>query len=805
METVLQDFRYGVRSLMKSPSFAAVSTITLALAIGVNTAIFSLVSVVIFSDLPMGDAETVALIRSSNPYVGHEREPLSYPDFVDLQQQASSFEALTAMEGAGWILTGDGAPQRVQGNRVTANLMEVWRLPPAAGRAFLPEEGAPGGPNVVMLSSGFWRRRYGSSPDAIGSSIRLDGIEHTIIGVASPKIEFADLAEADVWAPLQLGTGDRTRDERTLFVAGRLAPGVSGGAAAEEIARLGQRLSEAYPENEDWEYRSQLVREGLIDDEAKLILTLLVLSVGFVLLIACANVANMLLARATTRSREMAVRSALGARRVRLVRQLLTESFIVAAVSALAGLFLARAILNLMVWITAGREEFFIMAEMDEHVLAFTLIVTILAPIIFGLLPALRTSGDDVASTIKEGSVRSGGGRKSARLRSFLAAGQVSLALMAMVLAVLFVRTVMVTEQEEWGMDIEGVMTVQVELPESDYGDDGAIRQFYLDAASRFSSVAGVQAAGFATGRPSVENGPVREFEIEGRVAGHDLERSMADLYSVSPGFLELMGVPLMRGRDIGVQDTEAAVPVVLVSDEAATRFWGDDDPIGQRLRVGAAETDPWLQVVGIVADVRSSGDDLRPEPTLYVPFSQRPARQAILFARTSTEPTGVAPALSAAIWEVDPNLPIDDSRTMERVYRDGQGTTFALLTLFVTFALFALLMSAIGIYGVMSYMVSQRTGEISIRMALGAEIGKVQRMVLWQGGRIVLLGGLLGLAGAALLARAVRSLMFGISTLDPVTFLGVPAVLIVVALIANYVPARRATRIDPMRALRQE
>jgi putative ABC transport system permease protein len=805
METLLQDIRYGVRSLLKNPSFAAVSTTTLALAIGVNTAIFSMVSIVVFADLPMGDPETVVLVRNDNAFSAELTDDLSYPDFLDLREQSRTLDSWTAMEGAGWVLTGDGPPVRLSGFRATPNLMDVWQQPPVLGRGFLEEEARPGAPKVALLSHGFWGRQYGSSPDVLGSEIRLDGEPYTIIGVANPKLEFADMAEGQVWVPMQLGPEDRERAQRTMLVSARLRPGVSDQEATQEIAGLGQRLSETYPENREWTYQASLVKDSLLDDEARLILALLVLSVTFVLLIACANVANMLLARSTTRAREMGVRAALGARRIRLVRQLLTESFMIAVVSALAGLVLAKSLMNLLVWITAGREAFFTMAELDGHVLGFTLIVTVLAPVAFGLMPALRTSNGDVTGAIKEGGARSGGGKKASRTRDLLASGQIALALMAMVMAGLFVRTVMVSEQQEWGMDIANVMTLEMDLPDTEYADDGAIRQFYASVLARSSGVAGVESVALTNRRPSVEFNPTRIFEIEGQLTASELEQPRARYFTVSPAFLELMEIPLVRGRGIGVQDSEDAVAVAVVSAETAERFWGDADPVGQRIRVGGGEDAPWRQVVGVVADVRSNGENLEPIPTLYVPFAQVPSRRAVVLARTRVEAASVAPTLSAEVWAVDPNLPIDDTRTMERVYEDNAATTYALLTLFVIFALFALAMAGIGIYGVMAYAVSQRSSEISIRMALGAEVGKVRRMVLLQGGRIVALGGILGLLGALLVARALQSLVVGISSLDPVTFLAVPAVLLLVALIANYVPARRATSIEPMGALRVE
>jgi putative ABC transport system permease protein len=806
METLVQDLRYGIRTLIKSPGFAVVSTATLALAIAVNTAIFSLVNAIVFADLPMEEPATVTIFRGTNVQLNVEYGRFSLPEYLDYREHNRSFEGLAAWTADRWILTGAEEPIRVDGYRVTDNFLDVWRIGTVAGRKFLPEETTPGAPPVAMLSHGFWTRHFGARPDVIGSTIRLDGREHTIIGVLSPKLEFANLAEAELWLPLNWVRSDATRAERNVSVTGRLLPGVTVAQAQRDVAAIASRLADEYPAtNRGWEPLVLTAMDSLLNDDSKTILLLLVITVGFVLLIACANVANMLLARSTARSREMAVRAALGARRIRLIRQLLTESFVIAVAAAATGLAMSRSLMWVLVWITQERERAFQMAVLDGNVLAFTLIVSLIAPLAFGLTPALRTSKEDVSESLKQGSLRTGAGRSGQRTRSFLVTAQVSLALMLMVVAGLLVRSVINLEQRELGFEPAGVLTMRITLPETKYETDEQRRQFFRDVTGRLATLPAVQATALTTERPAVSSGPNQAFAIAGRSYADDLERPTARSVTVDPSFLSLMRIPIIRGRGFTAQDTEESFPVALVSQEAARRYWANEDPVGQRIRIGEDDAAPWVQIVGVVADVRSNQDIERPDPQIYSPFAQEPRSAMLVMVRSLGNSEMLIEPVRREVWAVDPDQPIDDVRAMEQALYDSESSRYALLTLFVAFAVFALLMAAIGIYGVMSYAVSQRTGEISLRMALGAKTGHVRKMVLGQGVKLIGIGAAVGLLGAVLIAQLLSSLVFGISRLDPVTFVGVPAVLAFVGLLANYLPALRATRIDPMSALRVE
>jgi putative ABC transport system permease protein len=512
----------------------------------------------------------------------------------------------------------------------------------------------------------------------------------------------------------------------------------------------------------------------------------------------------MLLARATVRSREIAVRTALGAQRGRLVRQLLTESFTIAIAAAGIGLLMSRGLMQLLVWITQGQQLFFVLAELDRTVLAFTLLISLITPLAFGLLPAIRASRADAGRALKEGSARSGSGRESSRLRGILVGAQMSLALMLMIVAGLIVRSVINQQQRELGFNPANLLTVELTLPEAKYSGDQAITQFYrelMEGASGLPDVAGVA---LVSHLPAIFVGQNRSFEIESQPVVDELQRPAAHVNVASANYTELMGIPLVRGRSFAAADAEQSFPVALISLEAAERYWPEKEPIGERIRI--RENDPWVQIVGIVGNVRpDDNNDERPSPQIYLPFQQNARPDMYVLVRSGGGPLALAASVRQEVWAVDPNQPIDETSSMEQALFDSDSTTYALITLFIAFAFFALCMAAAGIYGVMSYAVSRRAGEIGIRMALGATASDVRRMVLASGGKLIAIGGVIGMGGAALISRLMSSLVFGISTLDPLTFVGVTIVLAAVGLFANYVPARRATRTDPMVALRAE
>jgi predicted permease len=803
METISQDLRYAIRSLVKTPGFAAVSIVTLALAIGVNTSIFSLVSAIVFADLPMQESETVAVVRGINPELDIDQGSVSPADFLDLRERQTSFASLSALTEGQWVLTGGDRPVRVSGLRITPGTFDVWRLPPVLGREFAPGEDELGASQVAMLSHGYWQDRFAGSPDVLGETLTLDGREHIIVGVAHPKLEFASFSSTQVLTPLVLERAGADRTSRHLFVSGRLAPGASQEGATAEMRRIGETLADEHPSaNRGWALWSAPVMESLIDDQGNTFLLLLQLTVGMVILIACANVANMLLARATARSREFAVRSALGAGRRRLVRQLLTESLIISVSAAALGLGIAAALNRGLIWISAGTEPAFLMAELNGRVLAFTLLVSLVAPVVFGLLPALRASRAGPAAALRDG--RSGdGGRAGKRTRGALVTAQISLALTLMIVAGLLTRTVIAMNTRPLGFDPSGLLAATVELPEAVYEDPEAVRVFYAEAREAVASLQGFGPVELTDVLPGAEFGTRRSLEVEGVVQPEGRAAPTAFFNTVSHGFFDMLGLPVRGGRGFTDADDATSMPVVVVSREVADRFWSGEDPVGRRIRV--AGSDEWLQVVGVVADVRSSGESEQPAANLYVPHAQDRQRVMHLLSRYQGDPATAAGPIREAVWSIDSDVPLESVRTLERAQYEQAASSYALLSLFVIFALFALVMAAVGIYGVMAYSVSQRRSEIGLRMALGAEVGSVRWMVVSQGAKLLGLGVVIGLAAAFALSRLLANVVVGVSATDPLTFIGVPAVLALVTLAANLIPARRATRMDPATTLRAE
>ncbi len=804
MDALRKDLRYGLRTLLRTPGFAIVSTLTLALAVGVNTSVFSLVNAIVFADLPMQDIETVSIMRSSNAELGIDRGLISEADFLDLRERTSLFESIDATRERPWVMAAGDRPERVTGLSLTAGTPEAWRLPPALGRTFGADEGSADGPDVVMLSHGFWTSRFGQRRDVLGETLRLDGRDHTIVGVMSEKLAFASLAQAQVITPLRLERVTASRGERTLFVTGRLRTGVTQEQAAREVERIGTQLAADHPtENRGWGIASLTGREALVNDESNRILLMLQLTVGMVILIACANVANMLLARATARRRELAVRSALGAGRSRLVRQMLTESLVISLGACVLGLAFARALNDALVRISSGVELAFVMAEIDGRVLAFTLAVSVLTPLLFGLLPALRASRVASAGVLRDGR-SSDGGRAGKRLRSALATTQIALALSLMIVATLVTRTVLHLTTQPLGYDDAGLVTARIVLPEQ-YADAEARRVFFDEARSAIAEAAGSGDAVVIDQVPGVRPGAPTPFEVAGADPAFDRAAPVARAFTVSNGTLDLLGVPIHSGRGFSEVDRIDAPRVAVVGRALAQRYWPNSDPIGQRIRLSG--TEEWLEIVGIAGDVgtspQSEGSGLAPSPNVYLSADQFPPHSALLVARSPLAPEAVSGPMREAIWSVDADLPVDRVQTVADMRREARGSNMGLLTLFLTFAVFALLMSAIGIYGVMSYSVAQRRNEMGVRLALGADVADVRWLVLRQGGRLLVVGLTIGWLAGFALSRLLASVVVGVSATDPLTFTAMPALLAMVALTANWIPAVRATRTNPVGALR--
>ena len=824
MSLLWNDLRFAARLLAKAPGFTAVAVLTLALAIGANTAFFTLVNGALLAPLPFPEPERlVNLTRRSPDGNGYS---VSVPKFAYWQQHATSFSGVAAFDdlGSGFNLAGDGLPERLVGSRVTHEFFTTFGVQPALGRGFLPEEDVPGARPAVVLSHGLWARRFGSDPTILGRPLTLNGQTFEVVGVAPEGFQYPPTAE--LWTPFAF---DRTSLEKAHYfeVVGRLEPGVELAAAQAEMEVVGRAFLKAHPDAgaPDETAWAVPVRERLYGRLRPALLVLLG-AVGAVLLIACVNLANLQLARSAARQREIALRTALGASSGRIVRQLLAESLLLGLAGGAAGLLLGRALVPALLALAPAGIE--VPAAIDGTVLAFTFALSVLSGLLFGLVPALGAARPDLNDPLKEGTARATGGRGGLRLRRVLVAGEVALALVLLTVAGLLVRSFAGLAGTDPGFEAAGVITAKVSLPESKYGDPAALARFASQVTERLAALPGVKAAGMTATLP-LEGGPDLPFTIEGKYQGGSVTMS-EEAYSqgvgnaqfrvVSPDLLRAFEIPVVRGRGFTAADVHGRELVALVSEEAARHYWPGEDPIGKRIHVGQPMLpelgDPAPRtIVGIVRDVREVGLDEEAPDILYVPLAQMPAQLNAMLVRLvplnlvldleGKVPPGLAEALPREVWQVDPQQPVEELVPMEQVVARSLGTQRFSALLLGGLALLALVLAAVGIYGVLSYLVGQRTREIGVRMALGASGRQVLRMVVGQGLGAVVVGLVAGAGGALALGRVVRSLLSGVSPADPVAFAVAPVVLALVALAASVVPARRASRLDPVRALRKD
>jgi putative ABC transport system permease protein len=794
---------------LQSPTFSVLTVLTLALAIGVNTAIFSMINVLLLRPLPIRDPDTAGFIYSSNPQRSVERAYVSEADFLDFRRDLRSFSELAGVNrGRTLVMTGHEDPVRINAWEATANTFDLWGVEPLIGRTFQAGEDEIGAERVALLSHGTWEGRFGSDPGILGQSLRLDGFETTIIGVLPPELEFGSLSEAELWLPLRIDPAAARRDGRYIWTSGRLASGATLEQAREEVAAMSARLAEEYPDtNQGWVYQGNSMKQALATNEIWTIFYLLGLTVTFVMLIACSNVATMMLARASARTKEIAVRAALGAGRVRILRQFLTESLMLSVCAGALGLIVARASLAGLVWMVGDNSgtNFFEMLVIDRNVLAFTLAVSALAPLLFGFLPALRASRTDLSETLKD-SFRGSSGASGLRGRRFLVATQVALALSLMVVAGLLIEDMIENRTMNLGFEPRGVLTMRVDLAEGKYPEERQWSAFFDDVMQRVKGLPTVERAAWVGRRPMVEGAARRDFLIEGEPVPPQERSDWADIVVASPGYFDVMRFPLLQGRDLAESDSADGVAVAVVNREMAERYWPGRDPVGERLRLGGIDSEqPWLEVVGVVGNLATGDPDLPAAPIAYLPMSQNPRQGMALMARTKGEPLDAAAALRQQVWEVDPDQPIGEVSTMARLLSDNMAVYDTLITIFVSFAVFALVMASTGIYGVISFSVAQRAQEIGIRMALGAQSGDVLRMIMRQSMWLIGIGAAVGTVGALALGRALASAVVGMDATDPLALGGVVIVLGLAALVATLIPARRAVRIDPVTALRSE
>ncbi|MGH9940804.1 MAG: ABC transporter permease [Pyrinomonadaceae bacterium] len=807
MRTLWQDIKYGARMLRKSPGFTLIAVLALALGIGANTAIFSVVNAVLLRPLPFANAGRVALFHS-----GTTGGPASvaYPDLEDYAARAQTLEHVAGFLTTGTTLTGGDEPLRVYGAAVWSSLFPLLGVNAALGRTFSTEEDREGTPPVVVLSHEFWQGRFGGDPGIIGRQIPLSGGK-TVVGVMPPGFQFplAMTHPREFWVPLSSSPvvkESRARRERVFLpVLASIKPGATLEGANAELDTIARALEAQYPaSNTGRRMRLVGLQDSLVSDIKPALLVLLG-AVGCVLLIACANVANLLLARATGRGKEIAVRTALGASRARVVRQLLTESLLLSLVGGALGLLLAVWGVDLLLAASPPEVANLGGVSLDARVLLFTLGISTLTGILFGLAPALQASRLDLNEALKEGGRGSTEGGRRSRVRGLLVVSEVALSLVLLVGAGLLIKSFYKLLNTDPGYETGSVLSLTLPISGKKYPQPEDQARFFQQVMRRTSEVAGVEAVGVTSQLPLGGSEIIYDFNIEGRPSAAPGSEPSAGYTIASPGYFSTLNIPLRRGRTFTEQDGGKAPPVVVVNEAFARRFFGTEDPIGKRL-IPLDREQPTRQIVGVVGDVRHQSLSAEAYPDMYVSYLQDPRVTLDLVVRTATaDPNGVAPAVRGAIREINRDQLIWQTQTMSGLVASNVAPRRFNMLLLGVFAGVALVLAAIGIFGVMNYTVAQRTHEIGIRLALGAQTGDVLRMVIGQGMALVLLGVGVGLAGAFAVTRVLASLLYGVSTTDPVIFASVSLVFTAVALLANYLPARRATKVDPLIALRYE
>ena len=806
-----QDLRYGARMLLKQPGFTLIATLTLALGVGANTAIFSVVNTVLLRPLPFQEAERLMMLGRVDGHKDGSLSSVSYPNFVDWRAQSGSFERLAAFRSRSFTLTGAGEPLRVNGAVASAELFTLLGAPPTLGRSFRTEEDNAGA-SVVILSHGLWRRRFNSDPQVIGRNITLDDRSLTVVGVAPAGFQFPiEVESADLWTTIAhdaTGANPMTaqRGLNYLSVIGRLKPGVNITRAQAEMDGIARRLEMQYPDdNAHQGARLVPALEQLVGDVRRPLLIIFG-AVGLVLLIACANVANLLLARATARRREIALRAAMGASRGRIVRQLMTESVLLALAGGVCGWLLSWGCMESLLSLSPENIPRLQEIRLDGRVFGFTLMVSLLTGVIFGLAPALQAAKTELTETLKEGG-HGGEGARGARLRGALMIAEVAIALVLMVGAGLLLNSFWRLLQVNTGFDPRQALTFRLSLPDNKYSDPQAVA-FFERLQARLQNLPGARSASVTFALPFSRSHIGTDLDIEGRpVASGD--RPNVDCQSVLPDYFRTLGIRLVKGRDFTARDDLNVRPVAIINETLARRFFPNEDPIGKRVRPGITATPgdaPMREIIGVVSDVRyrSLTEDVPPE--VYMPYPQFPISTGMWIAlRTDADPRSLTGAARAEVQALDKELPVFEVKTLDQYASGAVAHPRFNALLLLLFAGVALLLTAVGLYGVISYSVTQRTREIGIRMALGAQTNDTLRLVVKQGMTLTLIGAAIGLGGALALTRMLRTLLFGVSAADPLTFGVIVLLLTVVAFVACWLPARRATKVDPMVALRSE
>jgi putative ABC transport system permease protein len=811
MQTLWQDLRYGLRTLARKPGFTIVAIIALALGIGANTAIFSVINSVLLRPLAYHDPAALVVINHDYPKI-NLKASVSAIGYTHYRDNAKSFEAVAAVTGGGFNLTGGGDPEQVSGSMVTHNFFSALGAGAMLGRVFLAEEDQPGKNKVVALSHAFWQRRFGGDPGIVNKAITINDESYTVVGVMPPGFQFGrELGRVvDLWTPIaftreQLDYNRLTNEN--LFVIARLKPGVGIGQAQAELDAIATNLRQQYMPGADrsnWGLTTQSFSELVVGD-IRQALWILMGIVGLVLLIACANVANLLLARAADRQKEMAIRTALGAGRRRVIRQLLTESALLAVIGGALGLALAWFGIGALVKVNQVQIPRVNEIGVDWRALVFTLGVSLLTGVVFGLVPALQASKADLHETLKEGG-RTGSGGSRAWIRNTLVALEMALALVVLISAGLLIRSFWRLQQVNPGFAPQNTLAMSLALPATKYKEPAQRANFYKEALQRIRALPGVQSAGAVSNLPMSGDNSSGSFRIEGRDVPQGQSLPHGDRWAATTDYFSTMKIPVVRGRFFDDRDTMESLPVAIIDEAMARKYWPDEDPLGKRISFQSVNGNRiWREIVGIVGHVRHRGLEGESRVQYYIPHSQTQNAFMSLVVRANVEPTSLTGAARGAIGGLDNDLPVFRVKTMEQFVSDSMAQRRFAMTLVGIFAAVAMALACVGLYGVLSYSITQRSHEIGIRMALGASPADVLRLVVGQGMLLALAGVALGGVAAFLLTRLMANLLFGVTASDPLTFATIALSLTLVALAACLAPALRATRVDPIEALRYE
>jgi len=799
MDSFLQDIRFGIKALLKRPALTLIAAASLAIGIGANATIFAGVDIFLFRPLPFPEPERLVQIWTTNQERGWNEVSLSVLDALDYREESEALDIAT-YDGIELNLAGGDDPERLSGLRTSANFFRVVGYAPAFGRGFLPEEESAGQHRVAVLSRGLWERRFGRAATIVGSDIELNGVRYTVVGVMTETVP-DPFREVDIWVPLGV-TGEEARSSRSYLAIGRLRPGADLDEARAELAQIAARLEAAYPEaNADNGVRVVPLREEMFSEDDRQAALIVGVAVGLLLIIACANVANLLLARATGREREIAVRAALGARAGRIIRQLLTESLMLGLLGGVLGLGIAALGVRWLVSIMPPQVPLAEQMGLDPRVLAFLIGISLITGLLVGILPAIRVARPDLRGSLHEGGGGRAAGRRGGRARNALAVAQIALALALVVSSTLLVRSYLNLRGRDLAYRSADVLSFRTALPEEEYEDDNAVRRFYTALLERVQALPGAATVGAISSFPSDDAyGSATYYHIEGA----DVEPGrwpVVNFRTATPSYFETMGLEIVEGRGFTEADREGATETVLVTRRLAERLWPGERPLGKRLVFSSATR----EVVGVVEDHRAYGPDGDMAEMVFFPFQQSPVRSMAILVHSAADPASLLPQIRDAVRSVDPGQPIFRVLTLEESMAVDIGGDTVMTQLMGTLAAVALLLALVGVYGVIAYSVAQRVHEMGLRMALGAAAGDVRRLVIRQG---LVLGGVgiaIGLALSFAVARALSSFLWGIGSFDPPTFIGVTLLLLAAVLTASWVPARRATRVDPMIALRAE